>query len=152
MAELIVIVIFFLILLFMEYQDRKNIIVESYKSTPHSIVYVAIFIAMLVLFRSDSIERNIQLFIFAFFVLNFGLQKEGLGKDKFIKSGYIFSSEYKKYKIVEIKPYLKSSSQLKFKKSKTDNGVSMIVKGTQEELKKFFVDTVRNNMTIEIEE
>lgn len=152
MEELIMIVIFFLILLFMQYQDRKRIIVESYKSTPHSIVYMLLFIAMLVLFLSDSMERNIQLFIFAFFVLNFGLRKEGIGKDRFIKSGYVFSSEYEKYEIVEIKPYLKENSHIKFKKSETDNGVSLMIESSPQQVKQFFEEIVETDMTIEIEE
>lgn len=152
MTEVIILVILFLILLVMEYQDRKNIAVESYKSRPHSIVYVLIFIAMIALFRTDSMERNIQLFVFAFFVLNFGLQKEGLGKEKFVKSGYVFSSAYKKYKIVEIKPYLEESSQIKFKKSETDNGVSMMIEGTPQKIKQFFENSVKNELTIKLEE
>lgn len=152
MEKLIMITIFFLILLIIQYQDRKKIILESYKSTPHSIVYVMLFIAMLILFRSNSTENNIQLFIFAFFVLNFGLRKEGLGKNQFIKSGYVFSSEYNKYKIIEIKPYLDKNSQIKFKKSDTDNGISMMLVNPPQQVFDFLKKNVETDMIIDIEE
>lgn len=152
MVDLIIVIVLFSILLLMEHQDRKKIIIESYKSFPHSIVYVLIFIAMLVLFKSDSLENNIQLFIMALLVLNFGIQKEGLGEEKFIKSGHIFSSDYEKYKIVEISPYLKESSQLYFKKTETDKGVSIVIERTPEKLKNFFEETVSTNLNIRIEE
>lgn len=152
MRDLIIVIVLFSILLLMEYQNRKKILVESYKSVPHSIIYVLIFIAMLVLFKSNSLEKNIQLFIFASLVLNFSIQKEGLGKEKFIKSGHIFSSDYEKYKIVVISPYSKVSSQLHFKRSETDKGVSLIVESTPKNLKNFFEEIVSVDLNIRIEE
>lgn len=151
MKELVTMLILFLTLLIFQLKEQRQIIIQSYKSKFHFIMYILLFIAILLLFKQDNLINQLKLIIFAGLVFNFGVQKEGLGDSKFIKAGYVFSSNYKKYNIIKIDSISESISKVKLKKNKNDNGISLILKESPYNIKNFFKE-MPHQFLIEIKE
>lgn len=150
MKELIIMIILFSLLLITQFIDQNKIIIQTYKSKFHFIMYIFLFIAILVLFRQENIIDGIKLLIFAGLVLNFGIQKEGLTETKIVKAGYVFSSDYDNYKVLEIEPFSDNNTKIKLKKNKTHKGISLILNDTPEAIERFFKERVKTDFTINI--
>lgn len=93
---------------------------------------------MLVFFWPESISEQIKLTLLSILIINFTFLKEGLGKDKIIKAGFM-DTTYQLFTRIEIELVNESSTSITFYKRKQDKtGITMIAEGNFNSIKELF--------------
>lgn len=139
MAESVVMIIFFAILILIQYTDRKNIIIPSKKNKIILLISIIISSLILIIFWPEIIYDQIKLVLLSALILNFSFAKEGLGKEKIIKSGFL-DTKYESFEKIEIEAIDEYTTSITFYKRKKDNtGTTVVTDYNLERVKSFFV-------------
>lgn len=138
MAESVVMIIFFAILILIQYTDRKNIIIPSKKNKINLLISIIISSLILIIFWPEIIYDQIKLVLLSVLILNFSFAKEGLGKEKIIKSGFL-DTKYESFEKIEIEAIDEYTTSITFYKRKKDNtGTTVVTDYNLDRVKSFF--------------
>lgn len=138
MAEAIVMVVLFLILIGVQYYDKSKIIFNVRKNKFKLVLAILLGGGILYYFWPATQADQFKLVILVILILNFAFTKEGLGTNKIIKAGF-FDAHYDTFEKVVIEPSKSTFTYVTFyKKSGDQSGTTLEVDKTLSELHTFF--------------
>lgn len=138
MAEVIVMIVLFLILIVIQLYDKNKIIFSVRKNKLKLVLAIMLAMGILSYFWPSSQAEQFKLVILVILILNFTFTKEGLGEEKIIKAGFI-DTHYDNFEKVVIEPSNSTFTYVTFyKKSIDHNGITLEVNNSTSELHTFF--------------
>ena len=136
MAEAIVVSLFLMVLLVLQYKEQKKVVISTKKSKAKVVLTIGLATGLLFVFWPDILTNQIKLTAFSILILSIGLFKEGLAHNHLVKVG-LLSGEYTQYEQIQIETFGKNQSFVTFYKKK-NNHFSLLFDCHQSELIAYF--------------
>ncbi|KAF1297359.1 hypothetical protein BAU15_11455 [Enterococcus sp. JM4C] len=138
MAEAVIVTLFLLTLLVLQFKEQKKILIKTKSSKVKLILTIGLAIGLLVIFWPESVADQIKLGAFSILILSIGFFKEGLAENHLVKLG-LLSGEYTQYKMIQIEKTNEKDCFVTFYKTK-NNHFSLLFDTDERKLVDYFSD------------
>lgn len=139
MAETVVMVVFAVLLFILQYQEQKEIIIEISNKKARKISAVLLAIVLVLVFWPATLDNQIKLSVFCGMIMASGLVKEGLGKTRLIKLGFL-EAHYEKFQGFEISQTDAGLSYVTLYRGKKNNSTSFFSEVDETTITDFLMD------------
>ncbi len=147
MVEASTMSVFFLILVFLQANEQRKIVLKTKFSLLRAFLAVGIAVLLLVVFKQSEVASQIKLTIFAFLLVFQGFVREGLGQEAVIKLG-VLAGDYGQYEQIELEETAKRETFVTFYKNKNHH-FSILIPKQMEEVTAYFTEwEIKDNLLL----
>ncbi|OTN76011.1 hypothetical protein A5886_001087 [Enterococcus sp. 8G7_MSG3316] len=136
MAEAIIVVVFLMLLIFLQIREQQRITLVTKRSRLKQIISLTLAMMVLIIFWPEQLADQVKMIAFAVLICAIGFLKDGLADDHLVKFG-VLNGDYQQYIAIQIENLGNGQSFVTFHNRK-NNQFSFFFEDTSEVLTSYF--------------